>query len=195
MLRRLGGTRNIDWPILSIYLGMVVLGWLMIYAVTAPEVEKYGFLQSTAGKQAIWAGASFFAMAIIYSIDWKFWQTFAYPIYGITLVLLVGVLFLGSTIKGATSWYAFGGFSIQPSEFAKFGTALAMSAFLGSFKSNLKRPMHQAIAFGILALPAGVILLQPDMGSTLVCSSFLIAMYREGLSPTYFLVGGFLAAV
>lgn len=173
---------------------MVVLGWLMIYAVTEPEIDKLGFLQSTAGKQAIWIGISFFALVVIYSIDWKFWQTFAYPIYGVTLVLLVGVLFLGSEIKGATSWYAFGGFSLQPSEFAKFGTALAVSAYLGSFKTNLKTIEHQLIAFGLIALPGGIILLQPDMGSTLVFTSFLVPFYREGLSPVYYWIAAFVGA-
>ncbi|MBP9075652.1 MAG: FtsW/RodA/SpoVE family cell cycle protein, partial [Haliscomenobacter sp.] len=92
MLSRLGGTRNLDWTTLSVYLGMVILGWLMIYAVTAAEVERVGFLGSTAGKQAIWMGISFFALVVIYSIDWKFWQTFAFLIYGLTLLSLFGVL-------------------------------------------------------------------------------------------------------
>ena len=194
MLRRLGGTKNLDWPVLSIYLAMVFLGWLMVYAVTEPEVSKYGFLQSTAGKQAIWVGISFFTLVVIYSIDWKFWQTFAYPIYGIAVLLLAGVLVFGSNIKGATSWYAFGGFSFQPSEFAKFGTALAVSAYLAIFKTSLKKLEHQLLAFGMIGLPAGVILLQPDMGSTLVFSAFLVPFYREGLSPLYYWVGTFVAA-
>lgn len=194
MLSRLGGTRNLDWTLLSVYLGMVVLGWLMIFAVTASEVEKVGFLGSTAGKQAIWMGISFFALVVIYSIDWKFWQTFAFLIYGLTLLSLFGVLVFGSNIKGATSWYTFGGASIQPSEFAKFGTALAISAYLGSYKTSLNKYSHQLVSMLLIAFPAGVILLQPDMGSALVFSSFLIALYREGLSPGYFWIGGFLGA-
>ncbi len=193
MLSRLGGTRNLDWTLLSVYLGMVVLGWLMIYAVTASEVDKVGFLSSTAGKQAIWMGISFFTLVVIYSIDWKFWQTFAFLIYGLTLLSLFGVLVFGANIKGATSWYTFGGASIQPSEFAKFGTALAVSAYLGSYKTSLKLFSNQIVSMGIIAIPAGVILLQPDMGSALVFSSFLIAFYREGLSPVYFWIGGFVA--
>ncbi|MBK7476846.1 MAG: rod shape-determining protein RodA [Haliscomenobacter sp.] len=173
---------------------MVILGWLMIYAVTAAEVERVGFLGSTAGKQAIWMGISFFALVVIYSIDWKFWQTFAFLIYGLTLLSLFGVLVFGSNIKGATSWYTFGGASIQPSEFAKFGTALAISAYLGSYKTSLKKYSNQLLSILLITFPAGVILLQPDMGSALVFSSFLIALYREGLSPGYFWIGGFIAA-
>jgi rod shape determining protein RodA len=195
MLNKLGGTKNLDWPMLSIYLSVVILGWLMIYSVTETEMQKIGFLQSSAGKQMIWAGISFFVLLLIYSIDWKFWQIFAYPVYAATLLFLAGVLVFGSTIKGATSWYSFGGATIQPSEFAKFGTALALSAYLGQFKTSLKKVTHQVITFGFIALPAGLILLQPDMGSTLVFSSFLVAMYREGLSPVYYWIAGFLGAM
>lgn len=193
MLGRLGSTRSIDWTTLSIYLGMVTLGWLMIYAVTLPELEKYGFLSSTSGKQLIWMIISFFALAVIYSIDWKFWQTFAYLIYGATLLSLIGVLLFGQNIKGATSWFTFAGFSIQPSEFAKFGTALAVSAYLGTFKTSLKRFSNQLTVFAMILVPAGLILLQPDMGSAIVFLSFLIAFYREGLSPLYYLIGAFVA--
>jgi len=193
MLGRLGSTRSLDWPLLSIYIGMVALGWLMIYAVTLPEVEEVGFIRSVAGKQMIWMLISFFTLAVIYSIDWKFWQIFAYLIYGLTLVSLIGVLFLGQNIKGATSWYAFGGFSIQPSEFAKFGTTLAVSAYLGSFKKSLKNLSHQFTAFALIAMPPAFILLQPDMGSAIVFLSFTIAFYREGLSPVYYVIAGLLA--
>ena len=195
MLNRLGSTKNLDWPLLSIYLSVVILGWLMIYSVTETEMQKIGFLQSSAGKQMIWAGISFFVLLLIYSVDWKFWQTFAYPVYAGSLLFLAGVLVFGSTIKGATSWYSFGGATIQPSEFAKFGTAIALSAYLGQFKTSLKKVRHQVMAFGFIALPAGLILLQPDMGSTLVFSSFLVAMYREGLSPVYYWIAGFLGAM
>jgi rod shape determining protein RodA len=194
MLGKLGSTRSLDWPLLSIYIGMVALGWLMIYAVTLPEVEKLGFLRSAAGKQMIWMFISFFALAIIYSIDWKFWQIFAYLIYGVSLVSLVGVLIFGQNIKGATSWFAFGGFSIQPSEFAKFGTALAVSAYLGTFKISLKHFSHQLTAFALILAPPALILLQPDMGSAIVFASFMIAFYREGLSPIYYWSIGLLGA-
>ena len=194
MLGKLGSTRSLDWPLLSIYIGMVALGWLMIYAVTLPEVEKLGFLRSVAGKQMIWMFISFFTLAIIYSVDWKFWQIFAYLIYGVALVSLVGVLIFGQNIKGATSWFAFGGFSIQPSEFAKFGTALAVSAYLGSFKISLKQFSHQLTAFALIAAPPALILLQPDMGSAIVFTSFMIAFYREGLSPVYYWSAGLLVA-
>lgn len=194
MLGRLGSTRSFDWPLLSIYIAMVTLGWLMIYAVTLPEVEKLGFFRSAAGKQMIWMLISFFTLVIIYSIDWKFWQIFAYLIYGVALASLVGVLLVGQNIKGATSWYAFGGFSIQPSEFAKFATALAVSAYLGSFKVSLKSISQQITAFALIAAPPAFILLQPDMGSAIVFLSFMIAFYREGLSPIYYWSGGLFVA-
>lgn len=193
MLGKSGSARSIDLTTFSIYLGLVVIGWLMIYAVTVEETERLGFLASTAGKQAVWIAISLTLMAFIYLIDWKFWQTFAYLIYAFSLVLLVGVLFLGSKINGATSWFSFGGATLQPSEFAKFGACLAMASFLGTYNTNLRSFRTQLIAFSIFLMPAGLILLQPDAGSALVFFSFLLVLYREGLSPNYYIAGAYLA--
>lgn len=195
MLGRIVSTRGIDWAVFSLYIGLVIIGLLMIFAATYQEFLDLGFFGSAAGKQAIWMVISFTTLGLILTIDWKFWQTFAYLIYGVSLVLLVGVLFLGVTIKGATSWYAFGGFSIQPSEFAKFGTCLALSSYLSTYSTNLKSSQAQLIALGIILLPPVFILIQPDAGSALVFLSFFIVLYREGLSPTYYITGGFLIAM
>jgi rod shape determining protein RodA len=195
MLGRIVSTRGIDWTVFSLYIGLVIIGALMILAATYQEYQDVGFFASTAGKQVIWIIISFTTLGLILAIDWKFWQTFAYLIYGVSLVLLLGVLFLGVTIKGATSWYAFGGFSIQPSEFAKFGTCLALSSYISTYSTNLKSTQAQLIALGIILLPPLFILLQPDAGSALVFLSFFIVLYREGLSPNYYVAGSFLTAM
>lgn len=186
--------KKFDVTTFSAYLGLVVLGWLMIFSVGYHE-DQSSFFQTSAGKQAIWIGISFFTFLAINLIDWKFWRVFAYPIYIFSLFLLVAVLIFGVTIKGATSWFSLGGFSFQPSEIAKFATCLAMAGFLSAYNTDLKDTYHQLIAFFIFLLPAGLILLQPDAGSALVFFSFLILLYREGLSPNYYIIGAFVTVV
>lgn len=187
-----GYSRNIDLVTFSIYLGLVGIGWLMVYTVGYGEGYSgsiFDFFGTQAGKQTIWVGISFLVFAFIMLFDWKFWSTFAYPIYGIAIFLLVAVLIFGTKTKGATAWFSFGGFSFQPSELAKFATALAMSSFLSHYSTNLKTLKSQMIAFGILLLPMGLIMMQPDAGSTLVFLSFFIVLYREGLSPNLYIIG------
>lgn len=192
--RDAAGLRNIDWQTFSLFLALVAIGWLMIYTVSFSREWNNGevnFFDTSSGKQTIWMAISALAFAVVFMIDWKFWQTFAYLIYGVAIVLLVAVLFLGTEIKGARAWFSFGGFSFQPSEVAKLGTSLAISAFLSYYSTNLKEYRSQFIAFGLMFLPIALILLQPDAGSAIVFFSFLIVLYREGLSPNYYVTGAF----
>ncbi len=190
------GWRNIDWITFSIFLGLLSIGWLMVFTVNYGELERgVNFFSSTAGKQTIWLFIAMIFFAGVMVIDWKFWQTFNVLIYGISLLLLAGVLVFGINIKGGTSWYAFGGFTFQPSEIAKFGTCLALAGYLSRYSTNLRFARSQAIAFGIIAVPIGLIFLQPDAGSALTFLSFFILLYRAGLSPNYYAVGFFLAGV
>ena len=190
------GWRNIDWITFSIFLSLLAIGWLMVFTVNYSELQgSTNFLNSTSGKQTIWLFLAMMLFATVMVIDWKFWQTFNLLIYGLSMLLLAGVLVFGSNIKGGTSWYAFGGFTFQPSEIAKFGTALALAGFLSGYSANLRFLKNQIIAFGLIGLPMGLILLQPDAGSALTFLSFFILLYREGLTPSYYLVGFFLAGV
>lgn len=194
MFQKRGIDRNIDWITLSLYLALVMLGWMIVYAVEYKEGQEAFFqLNSPAGKQVIWSGISFVIFFMITLVDYKFWQTFAYPIYGLTLLLLIGVLVVGVEINGARSWYSLAGFTIQPSEFAKFGTCLAMAAYLSTIGNSLRKFNHQLVAAGLLAAPFLLIGLQPDMGSALVFLSFLLVLYREGLPGIYYIIGGTLA--
>lgn len=184
-------SNKIDGTTFSIYLSLIAVGWLMIYTVGQGDESNLSFLQTSAGKQAVWMGISLVAFFFIILIEWKFWQTFSYLIYGISILLLIAVLIFGSTIKGATSWFSFGSSSFQPSEIAKFATCLAISNFLSTYNTDIRDFKMLVTACGIFLLPMGFILLQPDAGSALVFTSFLLLLYREGLSATYFIVGAF----
>lgn len=183
---------RIDWLTFCLFLGLAVIGWMMIFSVSYEEYRQVGmsgFLNTSAGKQAIWLGICGLVLAFIMLFEHKFWQTFAYPIYGLSMLMLVLVLIFGTNIKGATSWFSFGGFSLQPSELAKVGTCLGVSAFLSTYSTDLRHPKAQLTALGLIALPVLLIMLQPDAGSALVFTSFLVVYFREGLNPIYYIVG------
>ncbi len=191
MSRRNDFLRNVDWFTFSLYISLVTVGWLMIYSVGYDEDSTSGLfnLHTNHGKQLLFIGISFGVLVITSIIDWKFWRTFAYPIYAFALLQLLGVVFLGVTIKGATSWYRFGGFTYQPSEFAKFATAIAIAAFLSRYNTSLRDWRSAASVLGLMGLPIILIMLQPDAGSAMVFTSFLIVLYRAGLSATLYLFG------
>lgn len=190
---------GIDWITFSLYLTMLGVGWLMVYTVGYGEgyPENIFDLLSTTivGRQTIWIGIALLVLFLTQIIGWRFWRTFAWPIYVFAIILLIAVLFLGTTIKGATSWFSFAGFSFQPAEIAKFGTAIALAAYLNDFNTNLRKTNHQITAFGILSLPVLLILLQPDAGSALVFLSFFMLLYRAGLHANYYLLGSFLVVL
>ena len=183
--------KNIDLITFSIFLALIGIGWLMVYTVNFEDVQQGGiieFFNTTIGKQTMWIILSLVVFFFILLIDWKFWQTFSYLIYSISIFLLVAVLAFGVTIKGASSWFIIGGFSFQPSELAKFGTCLAVSSYLSAYTTSLKDYQSQITVVGLFLLPMGLILLQPDAGSALVFLSLFILLFREGLSPNYYLI-------
>jgi rod shape determining protein RodA len=169
----------------------------MLYAVVYEEAKPFAFLDigTEIGKQSIWVVISLIAFVFAFSLDWKFWNTFAYPIFVVTLILLVGVLVFGTEIKGAKSWFTFGFFSFQPSEIAKLGTSLAISSYLSFHKNELKERNVLLIALAILFVPMILILLQPDAGSALIFISFFILLYRRGLPNEYYILAFALAGI
>jgi len=170
----------------------------MIYTVGYGDGYNAGFgnfLDTQVGKQTIWIGISLLAMIMIFIIDWKIWQTFSSVIYAFAMILLLLVPFFGVKIKGQVSWFNLGGFTFQPAEFAKFATCLALSSFLSSYGTTFKIIRHRIIAFSIIAFPIGLVMLQPDAGSALVFTSFLIVLYRVGMPASYYLVGIFMVAI
>lgn len=145
------------------------------------------------GKQALWILLSVLLITIVLAIDSRFYQRFASVIYIIALLSLAGLFVFGKTIAGQTAWYVFGGMQIQPSEFVKAATALAIAKYAGGIQTNLRLFNHQLVAFVIITLPIILILLQPDPGSALIYFSFVFPLYREGLHIAYILFGFSLA--
>ena len=187
--------KGVDWPTIIMYLLFVFLGWLSIYAATFSETEYELFdLNAKYGKQMIWILLSFVLIIFILAIDKKFYEQFSGIFYLASVLSLVGLFIFGNNINGATSWYTFGSFGIQPSEFAKAATALAIANYLNERNQDLRKLPNQLKAFGIIFLPALLITLQPDPGSALVYGSLILVLYQFGL-PLYYLVIGFLALV
>lgn len=194
------GNQGIDWIILSIYLALVAIGWAMIYTVGYGQGGYDGgffsFLETPVGRQLIWVAIAMGVLFVAYTIEAKFWRTFANVIYVACLVLLVAVLFFGKTIKGATSWFDFGGgITLQPSEFAKFGTVVALASYLSSYANNLRTFQSKLYAMSFFMAPAFLILLQPDAGSALVFFSFFLVLFREGFPGGVLMVGLSAAAI
>ncbi len=188
---------KLDIVTTSLFISLVILGWLMYYAVTYdPNSTVSAFdLTKGLGKETLWVGSSIILFFLVQVLDSRVWSGFALVFYAIGILLLIGVIFFGSSIKGATSWYTFGGFSFQPSEFAKFGTALAVSSVLSGPSDDMANPKTRWIAFGLLALPVFLIMLQPDAGSALVFTSFFILFYRKGLNGNIYVIGFILVAL
>ncbi|MCF6181656.1 rod shape-determining protein RodA [Lutibacter sp.] len=185
---------GIDWVLVLLYLALIFLGWLNIYAASVSENHTSLINFSTEyGKQLIWIGLSFPLIILILIFDAKFYTKYASLIYLGSLLSLIGLFILGKNINGATSWYSIGGISIQPSEFAKAATALAIAKLVSDKQFNLKKLNTQFQAFLILFLPAILITLQPDPGSALVYTAFIFVLYREGL-PLYYVLLGFISA-
>ena len=181
---------GIDWAMVFIYLTLVFLGWINIYAAVYNE-EHQSILDATQryGKQLIWIGLSIFVGLVILLIDGKFYSTFSIPIYVVNMLLLVVVLVTARDVAGARSWIDIGSFKLQPSEFAKSATALALSFYLSTLNIKMDQLKTKLIAGIILAIPAGLILLQNDTGSMLVFGAFALVLYREGLSGNFLLFG------
>ncbi|MCF6297302.1 MAG: rod shape-determining protein RodA [Flavobacteriaceae bacterium] len=186
---------GIDWILVLFYLVFIFLGWISIYAATYSDTE-YELLDFSTkyGKQFIWILLSFVLIIIILAIDKKFYEDFSGVFFIVSLLSLVGLFIFGKNINGATSWYNFGSFGIQPSEFAKTATALALANFLNDRNRDLIKQDNQLKAFGIIFLPALFITLQPDPGSALVYISLVLVLYRFGL-PIYYLVIGALGLI
>ncbi len=166
------------------------MGWLNVYAaVYSPETQTSLFdLSTNAGKQLMWIGTTVLLIIAILVINYRFWDTFAFVIYGITILSLLLVLVAGSNINGSRSWFKFGAFSIQPAEFAKLGTALALARYIDYPNVNLTKLKDQLWCAGIIALPAVLIIASNETGSMLVFASFIIMLYREGLPGIYPLI-------
>jgi rod shape determining protein RodA len=181
-------TNNIDWICIVIYILLVIMGWLNIYSSSLSSTE------GIADKQLIFIVLTIPLIFVLLYVDGKFYEKYASIIYGFALLLLLGLFAFGKTIAGQRCWYAIGGFTLQPSEFAKAATALALAKYLSDTQINLKDVNRQIQALAILFLPVMLILPQPDPGSALIYSIFVVVLYREGL-PAWYVLTGFVAIV
>jgi rod shape determining protein RodA len=181
---------RIDKLSVVIFLLMIVMGWLNIYAaVYNEEHTRILDMSQRYGKQFVWIIATLVIAVFAVVTDSRFYFFFAYFIYGGLLLLLVLVLFLGKDINGARSWFQIGSLNLQPTEFAKFGTSLALASYLNARRHDLRKLSVFLTATAIFMLPALLIIMQPDMGSAVVFFALFLVLLREGMSPFVFISG------
>ncbi|MDG2343499.1 MAG: rod shape-determining protein RodA [Flavobacteriales bacterium] len=189
MARRISIWKYIDKYLLILFLLLLVGGYLTIYSSSFDGLNETGsFWSTSSGKQLIWVIISLLIGSIVLLVEGSFIHNSSYIVYVIVLLLLVGVLFMPA-IKGAKSWFQFGSFSIQPSEFAKLSCSLAFARYLSSINVKFQDFRTRIKVISILIFPAILIVLQPDPGTMLVFISFVFVMYREGLSGNILLIG------
>ncbi|GAB3562929.1 rod shape-determining protein RodA [Spirosoma luteolum] len=176
-------SQNIDWLTLVLFMGCLSMGWLNVYAaVYSPEEPTNLFnFSNNASKQMYFIGTTVVLIICILVVNHKFFDSFAYLFYGLTILALLLVLVAGSNINGSRSWFKFGGFSLQPAEFAKVATALAIAKYMDVPGINLTKQKDLLYIGGLIALPCVLILASHETGQMLVFASFLIVLYREGL--------------
>ncbi|MCS6819787.1 MAG: rod shape-determining protein RodA, partial [Chitinophagales bacterium] len=183
-------TGNFDWLTLAIYFVLVLVGWLAIYSSVYSEEHSNIFDTSrNSGKQFQWMLASFAIAFLIMIIDGKFFSTFAYPIYIISMLFCASVIFFGVKIKGQQNWLPLGPIQVQPSEFAKFATSLAVAKYLSGLNVDIRKWKHKLFTLLFIAIPAAIISIHGDAGSAIVFLSLLLALYREGLESYYLIFG------
>ena len=187
----LSRTRNLkfDWITIMLFLLLVGFGWLnIVSASSSGEITSYFDMSQPYGKQSVFILFTFILIILVLSIEAKFYERFASVIYIVSMLSLIGLFLFGKTVNGATSWYGIGGFTLQPSEFAKFATALAVAKYISDLQTNIKGVKDQLKTALIIFVPAFLILLQNDAGSTIVYASFFFVFYREGIPQIYLLL-------
>lgn len=190
MKEQKGIFRYIDRTLVLLYLTLVLMGWLSIYAAVYNNEHSSIFdMSQSYGKQMLWIVTSLILALMIILTDAKFFNAFAYPIYIGTIILLVIVLFAGKEIAGSKSWFQIGEFRIQPAEFAKFATNLALAHFLSALDFDSRKRKSQIIPLIIMAVPSLLILLQNDTGSAIVYSSLALVLYRQGMPGSILILG------
>ncbi len=179
---------GIDWKLVFLYLILVFIGWINIYSASKTDIHFEIFDFSTKyGRQLLWIGFSFILIVVILFVDTEFYKQFSGIFYLISMLSLLGLFVFGKKINGATSWYGFGNFSLQPTEFAKIAVSLGIAKLIGEKQFDLQIIKNQLKAFLILLIPSVLIILQPDPGSALVYLTFFFVFYREGL-PRYYII-------
>ena len=195
-----GVLRSLDWWTIGIYLALLAFGWISVCGASYSYGDTDIFsLDTRSGMQVVWIATSVCLGLVLLLLDDRFYDTFAYVIYGLLLLLLFATIFNPHEIKGSRSWLVLGPLRVQPAEFAKFATALALAKFMSAYGYNIHRWKHFAGALAIIAAPMLFIIMQRETGSALVYLAFFLVLYREGMpgcvlftgvaAVVYFVVG------
>ena len=182
--------RSIDWWTIAIYIALLTFGWISVCGASYSYGETDIFsLDTRSGMQIVWIGTSIVLGFVIVMLDDRFYDTFAYIIYGLLLLLLFATIFNPHSIKGSRSWLVLGPLRLQPAEFAKFATALALSKLMSTYGYNINQWKHFAATLAIILLPMLCIVLQRETGSALVYLAFFLMFYREGMPGSILFTG------
>ncbi|MFT5753712.1 MAG: rod shape determining protein RodA [Flavobacterium sp.] len=186
---------NIDWITVLIYITLVIMGWMNIYSASLPLEETYILDTSQIyGRQLLFIILTIPIILIILNINAKIFEKFSVVFYIIGILLLLGLFVFGTSVKGQTNWYKIGGFGFQPSEIVKISCSLLLAKYLSDAQINLKVRKFQYIAIGIIMVPVGLIMLQPDAGSAMIFLALIFVLNRDGL-PSWYLWTGVTAIV
>ena len=179
---------HIDWWLVIMYVALMLIGWISIYAALYQEGSSIFNFSEKYGRQFIWMVVAVFIAIIILLFNWKFFEGFAYILYFISILSLIGVLIFGIEVNGAKSWFDFGFFRIQPAEFAKCATALAVAKYLSKLNINIEKMSTKLIVSSIVIAPVLFVIFQNDTGSALVYGSFIIVFYRFGFPANLLII-------
>lgn len=182
--------RKIDWVTIGLYFLLVFLGWINIYAAVYDEQNPKNIfdLSINSGIQLVWIGTAVLIIVLILVADYRLFENLSLVLYVFFVVLLILTPFIGKEINGQKAWFEIGSFRLQPAEFAKFATALALAKLMQANTFDLSKVKYQLRAMGIILLPVMFILLQPDFGSAMVYSAFFILLFREGMPNRYYIL-------
>lgn len=187
---------RIDWVTILIYSILVIIGWFNIYAAVYDEQAAKSIFDFSinSGKQLVWIGTAILLITVIMVADYRLFDNLSLILYGFFVIILLLTPFIGKEINGQRAWFEIGAFRLQPAEFAKFATALALAKFMEAPTFDLSKTKYQLRALAIIGLPIALIMLQPDTGTAMVYSAFGIMLFREGMPQRYYVFAiGFVA--
>lgn len=189
MLRENQRHFKFDWITIILFLLLVGFGYLNVLAASHDgDIISYFDMSQSYGKHLVFIALTFVLIVVTLSLEAKFYEQFASVIYIVAMLSLVGLFIFGKEVNGARAWYGIGSMTLQPSEFAKFATALAVARYVSDLQTNMQTIKDQLRVAAIILIPALLILFQNDAGSTLVYLAFFFVFYREGLQQVYLII-------